>query len=137
MQQQTIEESSFQTLESLASHIGYRIARYIVEPVRRHHYSNFVKKTNTDYIDWKGSPDDDVPQSFPRIKISLEKPTAVTLADAPVVELLIDTNDELLRASISGSDGIAPPFPLQGRLDEWMKENDPKGIESDTTMRMG
>ena len=34
-------------------------------------------------------------QGFPRIRILLEKPTAVTWADAPGVEVLVESNPEL------------------------------------------
>jgi hypothetical protein len=66
-----------------------------------------------------------------RIKICLEKPTAVTFADAPAVEVLVDSDrnvnsfvERLRKRGVYKSAG--PPFPLQGRLDEWIKNNDPE-----------
>jgi hypothetical protein len=67
------------------------------------------------------------------MKICLEKPTAVTLADAPVVELLIDSA-KILRLN---NHAKTPPFPLQGRLDEWIRGNDPKGLENDPALGPG
>jgi hypothetical protein len=70
-------------------------------------------------------------RSSPRIRISLAKPTAVTLADAPVVEILVDSKDMLDRAPPAS---IALPFRLQGRLDEWIWENDPQGLNNDPVL---
>ncbi|KAG9238371.1 Dihydroneopterin aldolase-domain-containing protein [Amylocarpus encephaloides] len=63
---QTIEESSFQTLESLASHLAERIVTLFIFPAAH-----------------------STPVDVHNITISLEKPTAVTMADAPMVELTI------------------------------------------------
>ncbi|TVY41263.1 Folic acid synthesis protein [Lachnellula subtilissima] len=99
----TIEESSFQTLEALAMHVGERIMKYFVCPICR------------SGID-------------PRITISLSKPTAVTFADAPVVEITLETNPGLnptmkpIRRNAINTP--QPLFPLQGRLDEWISSND-------------
>lgn len=74
---------------------------------------------------------DEGPGITPRIKISLSKPTAVTLADAPVVEILVDSRVMLDRAPPSLT---VIPFPLQGRLDEWIKKIDPVGLEKDPVL---
>ena len=71
------------------------------------------------------------PHVLPRIKISLSKPTAVTLADAPIVEILVDSSVMLDRAPPSLT---VIPFPLQGRLHEWIKEIDPLGLEKDPVL---
>jgi len=62
-----------------------------------------------------------------RIRISLEKPTAVTFADAPVVEMLMDSDpaENHVAESLWQGAGVTkqPPFPLQGRLDDWIRTN--------------
>ena len=90
-----------------------------------HDRENFIKKSGTGF--------DDDAHPAPRIKICLEKPTAVTLADAPIVELLIDSA-KILRLNDHAK---ALPFPLQGRLDEWIWVNDPKGLENDPVLGLG
>jgi hypothetical protein len=99
---QTIEESSFKTLEALASHVGQRVIQYFFIPL----YKNGV------FL------------NYPRIHICLEKPTAVMFADAPAIEVLIES-DPAKNQTISGLREWAklaekPPFPLNGRLDEWI-----------------
>lgn len=63
----------------------------------------------------------------PRITISLEKPTAVTFADAPVVEVTLETGPDrnpMMEAIYrNATETPQPPFPLQGRLDEWIALN--------------
>lgn len=62
------------------------------------------------------------------MKIRLEKPTAVTWADAPAVEMVLssDGDPELPTDDGPGVGAGAKmvPFPLQGRLDEWIRENE-------------
>jgi hypothetical protein len=62
-----------------------------------------------------------------QITTSLEKPTAVTFADAPVVEMTLDSypdKNPKMRALWDCATTIQPPpFPLQGRLDEWIASN--------------
>jgi hypothetical protein len=62
-----------------------------------------------------------------QITISLEKLTAVTFADAPVVEMTLDTDPEKDSKMKTLWDCAAtsqpPPFSLQGRLDEWIASN--------------
>jgi hypothetical protein len=53
------------------------------------------------------------------------------MADAPVVEILVDSKDMIDRASPSVK---ALPFPLQGRLDEWVRENDAEGLSKDPVL---
>lgn len=63
-----------------------------------------------------------------RIKICFEKPTAVIFADAPAVEILVDSDArinkvtrELLESKIENQ---KPPFPLESRLDVWIQQSD-------------
>jgi hypothetical protein len=102
---QTIEESSFQTLEALGMHLGHRLVKHFAIP-------QFGGIRN---------------EIYPRFKISLAKPTAVMFADAPTVEMLVDSNPAVNKAVEklwqNGEDAKLPPFPLQGRLDVWIKEN--------------
>jgi hypothetical protein len=61
----------------------------------------------------------------------LEKPTAVTFADAPVVEFSLDTDpqkSETVKKQYwmkNSQPKVVPPFPLLGRLDQWIAANDP------------
>lgn len=109
-----MEESSFQTLEALATHVGQRIIKYFLIPRTSHS---------------TGGP-------YERIKICLEKPTAVTFADAPAVEILVDADpsinnlaQQLLKSNVKRK---TLPFPLQSRLDLWIQENDREadGVET-------
>ncbi|RKF77155.1 putative folic acid synthesis protein fol1 [Golovinomyces cichoracearum] len=70
----SVEESSFQTLEALGKHIGSVIIKRFIQPQI--------------YVSQKSF-------TWPTIRLKLSKPTAVTLADAPTVEMLIDTNGKL------------------------------------------
>ncbi|KAI1006214.1 hypothetical protein K3495_g2005 [Podosphaera aphanis] len=109
----TIEESCFYTLEALAEHVGQRIIRY-------HLYPQILGNTQIDpqHLVW------------PSIRIQLSKPTAVTFADAPTVEMLIDLNEEnkrLENLQSQGSENLwieysRPEFPLQGTLKDWLAE---------------
>lgn len=66
--------------------------------------------------------------TWPSIRISLEKPTAVVFADAPMVEMVrssdpnVDKESEALRR-LSTGDKVQVPYPLQGRLDNWIRSN--------------
>lgn len=106
-QLQTIEESSFETLESLAQHITDRI-------IRRWSYFHTPKGI------------------YSQVRITLEKPSAVTFADAPAIEIVrssdpsSDNNtkgmyDEWLL--YSGEENMVP-FPLKGRLDDFLGEGE-------------
>lgn len=68
---QAISESEFKTLESLTSYLTTKIIREFLSKY------NFEKEAANDY---------------PKLRIILEKPTAVTFADAPAVEVFVDTN---------------------------------------------
>ncbi|RDL36888.1 uncharacterized protein BP5553_06240 [Venustampulla echinocandica] len=106
----TMEESSFQTLEALATHLGDRINECFILPT-----GAAVINSDGTYL-------------FPDIKICLEKPTAVTFADAPTVELLVHSDPLKNKTTekfyeVSARDMPEVPFPLQGRLDEWLEQN--------------
>ncbi|TQS34323.1 hypothetical protein Golomagni_05298 [Golovinomyces magnicellulatus] len=70
----SVEESSFQTLEALGNHIGSVIIKHFIQP---------QICVSQNFFTW------------PTIRLKLSKPTAVTLADAPTVEMLIDTSKKL------------------------------------------
>ena len=61
-----MEESSFETLESLGTHMAEEIMAFI--PPKRH-------RTGRE-LGWQ-------------VKVSLEKPVAIPLADGPVVEIVM------------------------------------------------
>ncbi|KAI9053411.1 hypothetical protein LZ554_002369 [Drepanopeziza brunnea f. sp. 'monogermtubi'] len=112
------EESSFQTLEALAGHLITRLIRYIVIP-----------RLLTSLPHSTPTPSSTAPpgRNYPRIKIALSKPTAVTFAEAPTVEMAVDADpgaSEIARrvwGEVGGEGGRKVPFPLMGRLDEWIE----------------
>jgi hypothetical protein len=92
-------------LEALAAHVSHRVIKYFLIPTA--HKSD-------------SSPRE-------RIKLCFEKPTAVTFADAPAVEILVDSDvrvnsftKTLLESKIENK---KPPFPLEKRLDHWIQGN--------------
>jgi hypothetical protein len=123
----TTEESAFETLESLATHLSARIIKYFiyaytpylqgpVSPISATHHSN----------------------DFGNVRICLEKPSAVTFADAPSVETLRSSNphedkdaERLWGECLSYAEGndlqaAQIPYPLQGTLSAWISENCPR-----------
>ncbi|KAH8603074.1 Dihydroneopterin aldolase-domain-containing protein [Bisporella sp. PMI_857] len=102
----TIEESSFETLEALEHHLIWRIMNYFLVP-------HFRGRNDTLQFDIDGFSHN--------IKIALSKPTAVTFADAPTVELARDGQD--LKSDVHLHQGCLQPvpFPLQTRLDDWIQ----------------
>ena len=75
---QAIETSSFQTLETLAAYLCQLIIEDYVIPVYRSE-----QKDSTDSL-----------RDYPTVKVALEKPTAVMMADAPCVELIVDSSPD-------------------------------------------
>lgn len=76
------------------------------------------------------SQEDDPPSTFERVKVRFEKPTATTFADNPIVEFVLDSspsNAVVKKLWAERESAESPPFPLQGRLDEWVKKTYPKG----------
>lgn len=63
-----------------------------------------------------------------RIRISLEKPTAVMFAEAPMVEVLIDSDPTKSKAvsDLWQFKRRQPPFPLKRSLRDW--ENDTEDL---------
>ncbi|POS86344.1 hypothetical protein EPUL_001418 [Erysiphe pulchra] len=70
----TVEQSSFQTLEALASHVANSLVKFYL-PI-----PDWI-------IDAEGL--------VPKIRVKLSKPIAVTLADFPSVEMMIDVEDKM------------------------------------------
>lgn len=96
---QTIEESSFETLESLAEELASRIVKY---------YIVLKQQTSTG-------------PTPAGVRIKIEKPSAVPRAEAPAVEIYRDVEalrGDKRKASEVGSKLLSVPFPLPGRLDE-------------------
>lgn len=99
----TVEESSFETLESLAEEIAHRVIKFFV----------FAYYATDPSLEPAG------------VRVKIEKPAAVPLADAPAVELFRSSDiqgafgkrlwNEL------GSKRPQIPYPLPGRLDEYLQ----------------
>lgn len=104
-----MEESAFETLESLAAHLVCRIIKHFIFPYTTR-------------------------EPFPTVSISLVKPSATTFADAPVVTVSRSsdpakdaTSKTLWEEWLSWNTGVESrvPFPYQGRLDGWIMDNFP------------
>lgn len=93
-------------MEALAVHVGCRVVKHFIVP------------TSGPIADGVG---------YPIVRISLAKPTAVMFADAPAIEFALDSNPRGVDVGSwwqnKNQIGL-PPFPLQGRLDEWAKANE-------------
>lgn len=99
---QTAEESSFETLESLAEELAARVIKYFILPKHQ------------------------APLPGPAgVRVRIEKPSAVTFADAPVIEVYrsADIQDPFGKRMVSelGTKKPQIPFPLGGRLDEFLQ----------------
>ncbi|CZS91506.1 uncharacterized protein RAG0_02109 [Rhynchosporium agropyri] len=119
------EESSFQTLEALALHLIERIIQYVILPLASSKASDISDKPQLD--------------NYPLIRIYLSKPTAVTFADAPTVSMVVDSdpgNSEVAREVWGRNAGKGAirrvPFPLVGRLEEWIEKQGNDRESSDT-----
>lgn len=118
------EESSYETLESLAAHLNRRILKYFIYP-----YQPFIRSLEPATLNTF---------SWSQVRICVEKPTAVVLADAPVIEIVRTsdptTDGEALKlhgewldnVRRRGALGTRAPFPLQGTLSSWIKTNFPE-----------
>ncbi len=105
----SLEESAFETLESLAIHLTSRITKHFIFPYHTR-------------------------KPFPIVTISLTKPSATTFADAPIVTVSRSSDPEKDERSkqlwdewISwnmGRDSMIP-YPFHGKLDHWIQENFP------------
>lgn len=71
------------------------------------------------------------PRASPRVKISLSKPTAVTFAEAPTVEMATESAPAIAemakRVGEAGRVSLKVPFPLAGRLDDWIQTQEGGG----------
>ena len=103
---QTIEESSFETLEALAHHTAWRVYNIFLYPAHR-----MFSEPNYGELH--------------SIKICLEKPTAVTFADAPAVEFTLTRTSKAHSNDSHHLKARLPPFPLEGRLDIWIRKTYP------------
>ena len=79
--QKTLEQSSFETLEALGSHIAHRIFSHYRRDGdgEAEGQDQRLDRDLLDGRDWQ-------------IHVRLEKPTAVTLADCPVVEIRAESD---------------------------------------------
>jgi hypothetical protein len=124
---QTTEESSFETLESLATLLSQRIIKYFI-------YVYTPSYDSADPLNLLGPRD----TCFSQVRISLEKPSAVMFADAPMIEVVRTSdptsdpdakrlfNEWKLRIQ-KGNQLRRVPFPLQGTLSAWIEENSVPG----------
>lgn len=112
---QSIEESSFETLESLAVHVAERVVKhFIIQYVPSDPIMRSVNDTVTQMsFDAKTTPT--------IVTVRLAKPTAVTFADSPMIEVSRSAAD-VLSGDVMTS-GSRVPFPLEGRLDSWLERD--------------
>lgn len=100
--EKTVEESSYETLESLAEDLAAKIIKYFI--LARQEKSS------------SGGP--------AGVRITIEKPSAVPFADAPIIEVYrsAEQSDPAVKRMIAELGKKIPqiPFPLQGRLDEFL-----------------
>jgi hypothetical protein len=117
---ETTEESSFETLESLATLLCRRVIKHFI-----YAYTPFLNDLQDPRTLSPASP-------YSQVRIRLEKPCAVILADAPLIELTRSSNpyhDEDAKILFAeweqsirsrGQDQTRIPFPLQGTLSSWI-----------------
>jgi hypothetical protein len=122
----TTEKSSFETLELLVTHLSGRIIKYFI-----YAYTPYFRRP-----EWPFPPNCHS-NAFSNVRICLEKPSAVTFADAPSIEIIRssdpkeDSDAERLWAEYlnyaEGDDLQAAgiPYPLKGTLSSWISENCP------------
>lgn len=108
----TVEESSFETLESLAIHVANRvidlfILQYAPSDSRSRQEDNLKK------LDASKVP--------AQVRVRLVKPTAVTFADAPAIEIVKVCQPT---SEIKASRKL--PFPLDGKLEDWLNVQEGK-----------
>ena len=100
--EKTVEESSYETLESLIEDLAARIIKFFVLS--------------------------QAPTTLPApagVRITIEKPNAIPFADAPVIEIYrsAEESDAHVKKMVAELGLKRPqiPFPLQGRLDEFLQ----------------
>ncbi|KAI9653138.1 MAG: hypothetical protein M1831_006222 [Alyxoria varia] len=100
----TVEESSFETLESLSESIAACIIKFFIFAKGDAHPSGV---------------------EHPSVKVKIKKPRAIPNADAPAVEIQrrADPEDSFGRRMLGELGNKRPqiPFPLEGRLDEFLR----------------
>lgn len=100
--EKTVEEATFETLESLAEDLASKVIKYFI-----------LAKQEFSLLDPAG------------VRITIEKPSAVALADTPIIEIYrsAEQSDAFGRrmAAELGTKRPTIPFPLQGRLDEFLQ----------------
>lgn len=98
----TIEESSFETLEALAEEVAGRVVKYFI-----------FTRPSAMFLQVAG------------VRVRLEKPSAVPLAEAPAIEIYRSAgkDDPFGKRMIAELGNKTPvvPFPLTGRLDEFLQ----------------
>lgn len=101
--EKTVEESSYETLESLAEDLAAKVVKYFI----------------------LANENGPVPSEAAGVRITIEKPSAVPLADAPVIEIYrsAEQSDAWCKRLVAemGSKRPQIPFPLQGRLDDFLQ----------------
>lgn len=101
--EKTVEESSYETLESLAEDLAAKVVKYFI----------LANETGSGALEPAG------------VRITIEKPSAVPFADAPVIEIYrsAEQSDPWCKrlAVEMGTKRPQIPFPLQGRLDEFLQ----------------
>lgn len=120
------EESSFETLESLATHLSDRLIKYFI-----YAYTPYFGKP---VFQMTAEPDH---TTFSEVRICLEKPSAITFADAPSIEIIRSSDPSKNKDAgrlfrewlgyIKGKDALEAriPYPLQGTLSGWISLNCP------------
>jgi len=101
--EKTVEESSYETLESLADDLAAKVVKYFI----------LANEAGLGGMEPAG------------VRITIEKPSAVPFADAPVIEIYrsAEQSDPWCKrlAVEMGTKRPQVPFPLQGRLDEFLQ----------------
>ncbi|KAI9721390.1 MAG: hypothetical protein M1828_005139 [Chrysothrix sp. TS-e1954] len=101
----TVEESSFRTLESLAESIAARLVKHYL----------------CAYLGTKAQP---LPAAA-GVRVTIEKPIAVIQADAPSISIYrsANPNDDFAKRMLAelGNKNNSIPFPLEGRLDDFLR----------------
>jgi len=143
----TIEESSFETLETLGTHLVKRIIKWFIHS----EFDSFMYSGNN--LKWTmenptafpilgagGKSGREITRDFDQlVTVCLEKPSAVMFADSPMIEVrrhadpsvdVTGVSKDLLNQMVGlvreTGKASAVPFPLQGRLDEWIRVTDPQ-----------
>jgi len=122
----TTEESSFGTLESLATHLSARIIKYFI-----YAYTPYLRRPMEPFASTQSS------NVFSNVRVCLEKPSAVIFADSPSIEIIRSSNpqedrdaEKLWTECLKHAEGndlqrAVIPYPLQGKLSAWIYDNCP------------